>query len=332
MRALPAVLLVLGVATAGGAALGAWPVRDDAAAALVGAPAGCGPGPGDAAHPGMAWVPGGAFTMGAEGTYPEEGPRHAEKVDGFWMDRTEVTNAQFAGFVAATGYRTLAERGVPPGDGTDSPLVAGSAVFRAPAAVMPGGQADWWQFVRGADWRHPEGPDSSLAGREQQPVVHVAYEDALAYARWKGHSLPTEAQFEYAAQSSARRNADGSWAANTWQGSFPSRDIGADGHAGVAPVACYGANRLGLYDLLGNVWEWTATPYFERHDAPDRAQHPQGHDPRQPEERAVAVVKGGSFLCSPDYCMRYRPEARIGQSHLLATSHIGFRTILAEQK
>jgi formylglycine-generating enzyme required for sulfatase activity len=276
-------------------------------------------------HAGMVWVPGGAFTMGANGQYPEEGPAVAASVDGFWMDQTEVTNAQFAAFVAATGYRTLAERGVQLADDGNGQVVSGSAVFHPPpAGAPPRSFVDWWRFVPGADWRHPQGPASSIAGLEHYPVVHVAYEDAQAYARWKGASLPTEAQFEYAAQTSTRRES------NTWQGSFPAQDTGADGHAGVAPVACHAANRLGLHDMLGNVWEWTATPYFDGHDADrdatDRARHPQGNDPAQPGE-AVAVLKGGSYLCSPDYCMRYRPEARIGQSLALGTSHIGFRTV-----
>lgn len=277
-------------------------------------------------QPGMSWVPAGRFTMGRLGQYPEEGPERVAQVSGFWMDQTEVTNAQFAQFVAATGYRTLAERGVkldPAG-----PAIAGSTVFQVPVAAAPGASVGWWRFVAGADWRHPQGPGSSITGREHYPVVHVAYEDALAYAQWKGRSLPTEEQFEYAAQSSRRRDADGHWQANTWQGSFPGVDTAGDGHAGLAPVGCYEANRLALHDLLGNVWEWTGSPYFDRHDSPDRLVHPRGHDPAQPDEPAVAVLKGGSFLCSDDYCMRYRPEARIGQSLELGSSHIGFRTVL----
>jgi formylglycine-generating enzyme len=318
------------VAVAGGVAGGWWLARvlpaeqgsQPVAARLIDAPS-CAPAAGSAEHPGMVWVPAGAFTMGAAGQYPEEGPAVAARVDGFWMDQTEVTNAQFAEFVAATGYRTLAERGVPAKDGGGK-AVAGSAVFHPRDGMPPRSFADWWQFMPGAEWRHPEGPASSIDGRGHYPVVQVAYEDAEAYARWKGRSLPSEAQFEYAAQSSTRRES------NTWQGSFPAEDIALDGHAGIAPVACYAANQMGLHDLLGNVWEWTATPYFPDHEAADRTIHPQGYDPTQPDE-PVAVVKGGSFLCSPDYCMRYRPEARIGQSLVLGTSHIGFRTVLATQ-
>jgi formylglycine-generating enzyme len=280
-------------------------------------------------NPGMIWVAGGAFTMGAEYAYSEEGPAHQQQVDGFWMDRTEVTNAQFAEFVDTTGYRTLAERGI--ALATDAPATPGSAVFQphiVESELDP--FTNWWQFVAGANWRHPEGPDSSLAGREQHPVVHVAYEDALAYAQWRGHSLPSEEQFEFAAQSSARRAADGTYIANTWQGFFPFQNDAEDGFTGSSPVGCYGANALGFHDLVGNVWEWTASPYYSRHDFSDRDAWPDGFDPAQPGE-AVAVIKGGSFLCAPNYCMRYRPEARQGQSKGLGTSHIGFRTVLNQQ-
>jgi formylglycine-generating enzyme required for sulfatase activity len=264
----------------------------------------------------MVWVPGGTFTMGTDATFPEEGPAREARVDGFWMDQTEVTNAQFAAFVAATGYMTLAER-----DG-------GSALFHVPdAALATQALVDWWKFEPGANWRHPQGAGSGIESRAQHPVVHVAYEDALAYARWKGHVLPTEEQFEFAALGTNRRGADGRYASNTWQGSFPASDTAADGYAGAAPVGCFAANRHGLHDMIGNVWEWTVTPYYARHDTADPAR-PGGFDPTQPEEREVAVLKGGSYLCAPDYCMRYRPEARIGHSHTLATTHIGFRTVL----
>jgi sulfatase modifying factor 1 len=289
----------------------------------------CGPVPSAGAHPGMMWVPPGSFTMGADHTFPEEGPSQQQSVAGFWMDQTEVTNAQFAEFVAATGYRTLAERGVRRANETNAPIIAGSAVFhpRADTEAMRS-LVNWWQFVAGANWRHPQGPQSSIDGMAQHPVVHIAYEDALAYARWKGRELPTEEQFEYAAQSSARKNAAGEYASNTWQGTFPTLNTATDGYAGTAPVACYEANKLGLYDLIGNVWEWTTSAYFDRHNSAERAAHPNGFDPTQADEPDVAVVKGGSYLCSPDYCMRYRPEARIGQSKGLGTSHIGFRTVL----
>lgn len=304
----------------------------DATVADSGAPATarvCGAAPSGGEHPGMVWLPAGAFTMGADSTFPEEGPAVPATVGGFWIDQTEVTNAQFAEFVAATGYRTLAERGVQTSSAPGAQRIAGSAVFRpreGQGAMMGG--VNWWQFVPGADWRHPDGPGSSIDGLARHPVVHVAYEDAEAYAKWKGRSLPTEAQYEYAAQGAGRRGGDGQFAANTWQGTFPTLDTAADGYGGTAPVACFGASRNGVYDIVGNVWEWTRTPYYARHDAAEPVQHPRGFDPTQPEEPAVAVIKGGSYLCSPDYCMRYRPEARVGQSLGLGTGHIGFRTVL----
>lgn len=283
---------------------------------------------GDAAHPGMVWVPGGSFTMGADFTYQEEGPAHPVQVNGFWMDQGEVTNARFAEFVSATGYVTLAERGIalPDGSGTSPP---GSAVFK-PQFID--GQLDpyasWWQFIPGADWRHPQGPESTLDGLDQHPVVHIAFEDARAYADWKGHTLPTEEQYEFAAQTSVQRDAEGgAYMSNTWQGFFPVQNELIDGHAGTSPAGCYSANALGLYDLIGNVWEWTSSPYYIGHDFSAKAEYPEGFDPAQPDD-AVAVIKGGSFLCAPNYCMRYRPEARQGQSKGLGTSHIGFRTVL----
>jgi formylglycine-generating enzyme required for sulfatase activity len=288
----------------------------------------CKPKASSTEHTGMVWVPAGSYIMGADHQYAEEGPSSAQQVAGFWMDQTEVTNAQFAQFVAATGYRTLAERGVRKSATDSSTAVAGSAVFDPHFASDPSNPlANWWKFSPGSSWRHPQGPESSLANIERHPVVHIAWEDAAAYAQWKGHTLPTESQFEHAAQGSARKNSTGAYSSNTWQGQFPSRNDAVDGYVGTAPVACYEANVLGLYDLIGNVWEWTSSTYYVRHDFAAKAEHPDGLDPMQPGE-AVAVVKGGSYLCSPDYCMRYRPEARLGQSKGLGTSHIGFRTVL----
>jgi formylglycine-generating enzyme required for sulfatase activity len=327
MRTWTLAILLL-VAAAGGALWARLQPQAPAVAAARVAPQ-CRPAPTDAAHPGMVWVPGGSFTMGSDHAFPEEAPAMAATVAGFWMDQTEVTNAQFAQFVAATGYRTLAERGIRMSDAADAPMVAGSAVFRprgGPEEMRS--FVNWWQFQAGADWRHPDGPGTSIAGLEQHPVVHVTYEDAEAYARWKGAALPTEEQFEFAARGSARKNAAGEFAANSWQGTFPSLNAAADGYAGTAPVGCFEANQQGLHDLVGNVWEWTMSPYYERHDFAAKQAHPRGFDPAQPQETAVAVLKGGSYLCSPDYCMRYRPEARIGQSRGLGASHIGFRTVL----
>lgn len=327
MRA-PALVVVLLAAAAGGAMWASW--RDDAPdAAAATAVQQCKVADTDAAHPGMVWVPGGAFTLGSDHAFPEEAPAVPAAVKGFWMDQTEVTNAQFAEFVAATGYLTLAERGIYLSDAAGAPAVRGSAVFRprgGPEQMRS--FVNWWQFEEGANWRHPDGAGTTIDGRENHPVVHITYEDALAYAKWKGRTLPTEEQFEFAAQGSARRNAAGQYAANSWQGTFPSLNTAADGYAGTSPAGCFEANEFGLHDMVGNVWEWTASPYFERHDFADKAAHPEGFDPAQPDEKSVAVLKGGSYLCSPDYCMRYRPEARIGQSRGLGASHIGFRTVL----
>jgi formylglycine-generating enzyme required for sulfatase activity len=324
MRVAPLSLALTAVA-AGAAAwwLGAeWANGGGSAGAAA-----CGPDGAPSPYAGMVFVPAGDFTMGTDAAFPEEGPASRQSVAGFWMDRTEVTNAEFAQFVEATAYRTLAERGVRVMTDPSSATIAGSAVFRPEGGGdrVPGLES-WWTFVPGASWRAPEGPGSSLEGREHHPVVHVAWEDAAAYAAWAGKSLPTEAQFEYAAQTSARKNSAGEHAANTWQGIFPVRAEPADGHAGIAPVACYEPNALGLYDLIGNVWEWTVSAYYPRHDFPAKAEHANGHDPNQPGE-PVAVLKGGSHLCAPDYCMRYRPQARIGQSKGLGASHIGFRTV-----
>ena len=324
-----AVLLVGAAATLAGAA--SWLARSDGLGAhgrgAAEAPA-CGPIAAESPYPGMVFVPAGRFSMGSDNTFPEEGPSSQQSVEGFWMDRTEVTNAQFAEFTAATGYRTLAERGVRLAPDPQSPVVVGSAVFRpqGEGGRVPGLES-WWTFVPGASWRAPEGPGSSLDGRAQQPVVHVAFEDAAAYAAWAGRSLPTEEQFELAAQTSARRNSSGEHSANTWQGRFPVQNDPVDGYAGAAPVACYEPNALGLYDMIGNVWEWTASAYYPRHDFAAKAEHPDGYDPNQPGE-PVAVLKGGSYLCAPEYCMRYRPQARIGQSRGLGASHVGFRTVL----
>jgi sulfatase modifying factor 1 len=322
-KALMLVALLLSAAT------GYWWVGYESAAPVATNTRGCSPAPLASPYPGMVWIPGGDFVMGAEFTYPEEGPPLPRTVDGFWMDQVEVTNARFAEFVAATGYVTLAERGIlNPADPQAAPI-PGSAVFKP---VIDAGQFDpfasWWQFVPGADWQHPQGPGSSIAGLEQHPVVHIAWEDAVAYADWLGHSLPSEAQFEFAARDAARKNAAGEFAANTWQGFFPLQNDPLDGHLGTAPVGCYAANQFGLYDMIGNVWEWTSSPYYMTHDFAGKQAWPEGYDPAQPGE-PVGVIKGGSYLCAPNYCMRYRPEARQAQSRGLGTSHIGFRTVLS---
>jgi len=291
-------------------------------------------------HAGMVRLPGGRMTMGSDVHYAEEARTHEVTLDGFWIDRHDVTNAQFARFVEATGYLTVAERMPDLARHPDLPpamRVPGSAVFIMPAA----GRQGHWRYVAGANWRHPEGPGSDIRQRANHPVVHVAYEDALAYARWLGRELPTEAQWEYAARGGLEGATyvwgnefapKGQAMANTWEGPFPMLNTGADGYAGTAPVGCFAPNGFGLYDMAGNVWQWTATWYRPAHPAGAR-HNPAGPaerdsiDPRQPGVPAK-VIKGGSHLCSADYCMRYRPAARQARETDSGTSHIGFRTVV----
>jgi sulfatase modifying factor 1 len=292
---------------------------------------------------GMAFIPGGSFTMGSERHQPEERFTHIVRVDAFWIDRHEVTNAQFRRFVEATGYTTLAERGIDPKAHPDMPkelLVPGSVVFIQPTDFKRGGDiAQWFQYVPGADWRHPEGPASSIEGKENQPVVHVAYEDALAYARWLGRDLPTEAQWEFAARGGrdgeddygSAFDPDGKPVANTWQGIFPILNTKEDGYEGTASVGCFPPNGYGLYDMIGNVWEWTSDWYRPGHSR-ESAVNPSGPEllnvrlsPSQPPSK---VIKGGSYLCSYNYCARYRPASRQSQEVDLSAGHIGFRTVL----
>lgn len=271
-------------------------------------------------HPGMAWVPAGRFTLG-DSVYPEEGPPRAVQVEGFWMDRTEVTNDEFAEFVRATGYVTVAER--PVNAATHPALPAalrqpGAVVFVMPNDVRGRGDVtQWWRYAIGASWRQPGGPGTDINGRGAFPVVAVTLEDARAYARWKGRSLPSEAQWEWAARA-ARADAPSSRQppldANTWQGLFPVINSADDGFVGVAPVACYPPNALGLHDMIGNVWELT-TDLWNVHDG-------------APAQPARHVIKGGSWLCAASYCMRYRAGARQPQEADLGTAHVGFRTIL----
>ncbi len=278
------------------------------------------------AHAGQVYVKGGSFSMGSQDGYADERPIRAVKVAAFWIDQTEVTNAQFESFVKATGYVTDAEK------------LGGSAVFEVPTnAELQARPMAWWRFVKGANWRHPQGPSSHVRDKDNYPVVHITQRDALAFAHWLKRDLPTEAQWEYAAKaggqapelSTAPRDASGRPSANYWQGNFPLLDLAEDGHAGIAPVACYAPNALGLYDTIGNVWEWTRDTFRGA---------VQGHangDPslvqRAASKRKIAdqpmVIKGGSFLCSADYCVRYRASARESQASDIATSHVGFRTV-----
>ena len=303
----------------------------------------------------MCWIPGGAFRMGSDRHYVEEAPTHRVIVGGFWMDTAPVTNAQFAAFVQATGHVTMAERKPDPRDypgALPHMLRAGSLVFSpTPRPVSLKDWSQWWSFKFGADWRHPLGPDSSLRGLEDHPVVHVAYPDALAYARWAGKSLPTEAQWEYAARGGLE-GAEFAWGdeltpngrhmANIWQGAFPFQNTVEDGYARTSPVGAYPPNGYGLLDMIGNVWEWTCDWYEPRH--PDEAlkaccipRNPRGgreersYDPLQPNVRIPRkVLKGGSHLCAPSYCRRYRPAARHPEPIDTSTSHVGFRCVVTE--
>ena len=298
---------------------------------------------GDHDTAGMTFIPAGSFTMGSDRHQPEERFSHIARVNGFWIDRHEVTNAQFKQFVDATGYRTLAERGLDPKThpGMDKELlVPGSVVFIRPTDVRGDGRiTQWWQYVAGANWRAPAGPGSTITDKGNHPVVHIAYEDALAYARWRGHELPTETQWEFAARGgrdgeddwSSAFDSDGNPIANTWQGIFPVLDTKEDGYAGTAPVGCFKTNGYGLYDMIGNVWEWTSDWYKPGHSG-KAAANPSGPELTSirvtADQSASRVIKGGSHLCSFNYCARYRPAARQPQETDLSAGHLGFRTVL----
>jgi formylglycine-generating enzyme required for sulfatase activity len=290
----------------------------------------------------MVFIPGGQFSMGAAPLLPEEGPPRPTRVKAFWIDRTDVTNAQFARFVAATGYVTVAER---PLDPAKWPGL--SDAERRPSGIVFAGEggtrdvaASRWRVTPGADWRHPGGPQSSIAGKDDLPVVQVAWDDAAAYARWLGRDLPTEAEWEFAARGGkpAGRFAWGDAPfdpahpqANVWQGVFPVIDTGQDGyHVQASPVGCFPANGYGLYDMAGDVWQWTADWYRPNLDPADAEAHgPMPGDAVDPREPGAAkhVIKGGSFLCSPDYCFRYRPAAREAGPPDSGEDHVGFRTV-----
>lgn len=299
--------------------------------------------PPSAAPPGMVWIPGGQFWMGGEPQFADAQPVHLASVDGFWMDRTEVTNAEFERFVEATGYTTVAERTPTveeiPGASPEQ-LVAGSIVFQPPDEAVPLDDIrGWWGYVPGADWRHPEGPDSNLDGRQDHPVVHVCWEDAAAYARWAGKRLPTEAEWEFAARGGLDRKRyvwgsrapgkDG-WPANIWQGNFPNQNTQADGFARTAPVGSFEPNGFGLYDMAGNVWEWCADWYRPDYYQVAARRNPRGPDDSyDPDEPGIAkrVQRGGSFMCSDQYCVRYRPGARGKGDVKSAAAHLGFRCV-----
>lgn len=305
---------------------------------------------------GMIRIEGGTFRMGSDRHYAEEAPSHRVSVDGFWIDETPVTNSQFRRFVEATGHVTFAE--IPP-DPRDYPgalphmLRAGSMMFDPPThAVETRDWAQWWTFKFGATWRKPYGAGSSIKGLDDHPVVHVAYRDAEAYAAWAGKALPTEAEWEFAAWG-GREDSEFAWGdeltpegrhmANTWQGAFPHENSREDGWARTSPVRAFPPNGYGLHDMIGNVWEWTADFWSVRHqaDAPKACcvpQNPRGgpeaesYDTRQPTIRIPRkVLKGGSHLCAPSYCRRYRPAARHAEPIDTSTSHVGFRCVLRER-
>jgi formylglycine-generating enzyme required for sulfatase activity len=295
-----------------------------------------------AAPEGMVWIPGGTFKMGGN-HMPDSKPIHEVTLDGFWMDKTVVTNAQFAKFVKATGYQTVAERkpnakdfpGVP-----EDKLVPGSLVFSPPKQPVPlNDVSGWWVYVPGANWQHPDGPGSDLKDKDNYPVVQVSYEDAAAYAKWAGKRLPTEAEFEYAARGGLDQKEfawgdemkpAGKHMANTWQGRFPNQNTADDGFAGLAPVASFSANGFGLFDMSGNVWEWCADWYRPDYYVHSPAKNPQGpetsFDPDEPGA-AKRVQRGGSFLCSDTYCGAYRPGVRGKGEISSAASHLGFRCV-----
>jgi formylglycine-generating enzyme required for sulfatase activity len=302
----------------------------------------------------MVWIPGGTFRMGSDKHYPEERPAYRVTVDGFWIDRSPVTNARFARFVEATGYRTTAEMLPEAADYPDALpelLHAGSLVF-----VQPAGPVDrrdvrnWWNYVAGADWRHPRGPGSSLDGLEHHPVVHVTFVDAEAFARWEEKELPAEAEWEFAARGGLV-DAPYAWGddfrpgdrhmANTWQGEFPWDHTCADGYERTSPVGAFPPNGYGLHDMIGNVWEWTTDWYHPRHPREEIKaccipRNPRGprkeasYDPDEPSSKPIPrkVLKGGSHLCAPNYCRRYRPAARFPQPVDTSSSHVGFRCIV----
>ena len=298
---------------------------------------------------GMVWIPGGVFWMGcADCGMPDALPLHLVEVDGFWMDRTPITNAQFAEFVKATGYVTIAEQSPDPKDFPGAPpdmLVPGSAVFIQPASEVPlDNHLRWWRYVKGASWKNPDGPGSTTEGREDHPVVHIAWTDADAYAKWAGKRLPTEAEFEFAARGGLDRKAyswgdelkpGGNWPANIWQGQFPVRNAVEDRYEGTSPVTAFAPNGFGLRDVGGNVWQWCSDwyrpDYFESISREGSViRNPQGPaDSLDPQEPGVPkrVQKGGSFLCSDQYCTRYLVGSRGKGATDSGSSNVGFRCV-----
>jgi sulfatase modifying factor 1 len=305
----------------------------------------------------MILIPGGTFRMGSDKHYPEEAPAHRVTVGEFWIDRTPVTNRNFRKFVNATGYVTFAEIRPDPAQypgALPQMLKAGSLIFSSPShPVDLRDWSQWWKFKFGANWRRPYGPRSSISGLDDHPVVHIAYRDAEAYANWAAKELPTEAEWEFAARGGLD-GAEFAWGgeltpgnrhmANTWQGEFPRQNIAQDGFERTSPVTAFPPNGYGLYDMIGNVWEWTSDWYVPGHEAdapkaccipenPHGGQEGGSYDPRQPDVRIPRkTIKGGSHLCAPNYCRRYRPAARHAHPIDTSTSHIGFRCVIRKRR
>ena len=301
----------------------------------------------------MLWIPGGTFRMGSNDHYPEEAPVHRVTVDGFWIDRTPVTNRQFKQFVRTTGHVTTAEIAPDPKDypgALPHMLYAGSLVFVPPrSAVDLRDWSQWWTFLKGADWRHPYGPKSNVKRLDNHPVVHVSLSDALAYAKWAGRDLPTEAEWEFAARGGLD-GAEFAWGeqfmprgvqmANIWQGNFPLQKLNENGYKRTSPAGAFPPNGYGVCDMIGNVWEWTSDWYTPKHEAdaakpccipenPRGGREQQSYDRCQPNIKIPRkVIKGGSHLCAPNYCRRYRPAARHAEAMDTSTSHLGFRCVV----
>jgi sulfatase modifying factor 1 len=309
----------------------------------------------DVKHPGMVWIPGGEFEQGADNgqASDDEYPKHRVKLDGFWIDATEVTNAQFAGFVKATGYVTVAEKKpdweelkkqLPAGTlkPDESLLVASSLIFKAPPSEVPlNDYSQWWEWKKGADWKHPQGPGSDIKDKENYPVVHVTWIDARAYAKWAGKRLPTEAEWEFAARGGLSNNIypwgnepvnNGKPRANFWQGHFPDKNTLTDKFYTSAPVKSFAANGYGLYDMAGNVWEWCEDLYHNQYyeEVKNGVSNPRGpaasFDPEEPTA-SKRVLKGGSFLCNDSYCSGYRVARRMKSTEDSSMEHLGFRCV-----
>ncbi len=304
---------------------------------------------------GMVWIPGGTFNMGSDDPTPrfvDAKPLHEVTVKGFWMDATEVTNEEFARFVAATGYKTIAEQkpdlkeimskaepGAP--EPPAELMVPGSMVFTPPTVEVPwDNETRWWRWQPGACWNHPEGPESNIEGREQHPVVQIAYDDAIAYCKWAGKRLPTEAEWEFAARGGLAQkpfvwgdavpDADGKWRCNIWQGTFPNINSKADGFAGTAPVRSFEPNAYGLYDMAGNVWEWCSDwymPDYYKYSPHDNPPGPKASSDPTRGFNPMRSQRGGSFLCSDGFCARYKPGGRGRGDPLTGMSHVGFRCV-----